>query len=164
MESKEVAYRSLSSPARIVGITKSFQGLGSCLGEPLCLAWHRAQGAYGILGFATLAVLTSIPLLIFRESTDRAVNGPEESGAERDGNVAGSSRVSAASCKKVKGYERLTPRETEVLSYLIQGRSLPYIEQQLGISHSTANSHTCNIYKKLEVHTRQELLDKFISG
>jgi DNA-binding CsgD family transcriptional regulator/MFS family permease len=52
----------------------------------------------------------------------------------------------------------LTPREVEVLELLSKGRSLPYIQQQLHISHSTANSHAANIYQKLNVHSKQELI------
>ena len=52
----------------------------------------------------------------------------------------------------------LTPREIEVLELLAKGRSLPYIQQQLNISHSTVNSHAASIYQKLKVHSKQELI------
>jgi len=54
---------------------------------------------------------------------------------------------------------KLTARETDVFLLLAQGRSLPYIESELYISHGTANTHVRSIYRKLDVHTRQELLD-----
>ena len=54
---------------------------------------------------------------------------------------------------------RLTPRETEVCLLLAKGRSIPYIEQELHISHSTAVTHTRHIYEKTGVHDRQELID-----
>lgn len=53
----------------------------------------------------------------------------------------------------------LSKRETEVLLLLSRGRSLPHIEKQLFISNSTARTHTRNIYRKLNVHTKQELLN-----
>lgn len=52
-----------------------------------------------------------------------------------------------------------TPRETEVCLLLAKGRSVPYIEQELHISHSTAVTHTRHIYEKAGVHDRQELID-----
>lgn len=53
----------------------------------------------------------------------------------------------------------LTPRESEVFSLLARGRSLPYIRERLYISKNTAAGHVKNIYRKLDVHSKQELLD-----
>lgn len=52
----------------------------------------------------------------------------------------------------------LTPRETEILRLLSEGRSLPYIQDALSIAGGTARTHAGNIYKKLGVHNRQELI------
>ena len=57
----------------------------------------------------------------------------------------------------------LTPREKEITALLVQGRSLPHIEKELNISHGTANTHVHNIYQKVGVRFRQELLDVFQS-
>ncbi|MDR1359247.1 MAG: helix-turn-helix transcriptional regulator [Coriobacteriales bacterium] len=54
---------------------------------------------------------------------------------------------------------RLTPREAEVMEYLALGRSLPWIAKRLSISTGTVRSHTRHIYEKLEVHSRQSLMD-----
>lgn len=54
---------------------------------------------------------------------------------------------------------RLSPREVEVLRLLARGRSLPYIEENLAISHSTARTHVKHIYEKLGVTDRQQLHD-----
>lgn len=53
----------------------------------------------------------------------------------------------------------LTPRETEVFALLAQGRSIPYIRDELIISRETAATHAKHIYAKLGVHSRQELID-----
>lgn len=53
----------------------------------------------------------------------------------------------------------LSSREADVLALLLKGRSLPYIAEELEISQNTAKSHVRNLYNKLGVHTRQELLD-----
>ncbi|MEE8715478.1 MAG: helix-turn-helix transcriptional regulator [Coriobacteriales bacterium] len=55
----------------------------------------------------------------------------------------------------------LTPREVEVLRLLAQGRSVPFIRDELVISKDTASTHVKHIYAKLGVHSRQELLDLF---
>lgn len=54
---------------------------------------------------------------------------------------------------------RLTPRETEVFGLLARGRSIPYIRDELVISRETAATHAKHIYAKLDVHSRQELID-----
>ncbi len=53
----------------------------------------------------------------------------------------------------------LSPRETEVFELLVKGRSAPFIRDELCISLNTVTSHIKHIYTKLEVHTRQELID-----
>lgn len=53
----------------------------------------------------------------------------------------------------------LTPREAEVFALLAQGRSIPYIRDELIISRETAATHAKHIYAKLDVHSRQELID-----
>ena len=53
----------------------------------------------------------------------------------------------------------LTSREAEVLSYLAQGRSVPYMCEKLCISQNTGKRHTSNIYRKLCIYNRQSLHD-----
>lgn len=53
----------------------------------------------------------------------------------------------------------LTAREAEVALLLAQGRSLPFVQEALCISAGTAQTHARHIYKKLGIHTRQELVD-----
>ena len=41
----------------------------------------------------------------------------------------------------------------------IQGRSVPYIQENLVIGKNTVSTHVRHIYQKCGVHSRQELLD-----
>lgn len=50
-------------------------------------------------------------------------------------------------------------REEEIMEYFAQGRSANWIAEELTISKNTVRSHIRSIYTKLDVHTRQELLD-----
>lgn len=54
----------------------------------------------------------------------------------------------------------LTPREKEILSLLIIGRSSPRIQSELFISESTVHTHIRHIYTKMSVHSRQEVIDR----
>ncbi|MEE0706809.1 MAG: LuxR C-terminal-related transcriptional regulator, partial [Adlercreutzia sp.] len=53
----------------------------------------------------------------------------------------------------------LTPREREVALLLARGRSLPFVQKELHISQGTAQSHLTHIYRKMQVHSRQEFID-----
>ena len=54
---------------------------------------------------------------------------------------------------------RLTPRESEVIVLLAYGRTLSIIARDLQIAKGTARTHIENIYRKLDVHKQQELID-----
>lgn len=52
----------------------------------------------------------------------------------------------------------LSERQYEVLVLIAQGRSAQGVRQALSISLSTAQTHIRNIYRKVGVHSRQELI------
>ena len=54
----------------------------------------------------------------------------------------------------------LTARETEILSLLVRGRTLPYIANELFVTTGTVKTYVRHIYEKSLVNNRQELLDK----
>lgn len=53
----------------------------------------------------------------------------------------------------------LSERELEVLVLLARGFTSTYIADELGISTGTAKAHFAHIYRKLGVHTKDELLE-----
>lgn len=79
---------------------------------------------------------------------------PEADGAEKGLRVTWERR-----CKAVAEKHELSERQQEVLVLMAQGRNARYIENALTISLSTVQTHIRNIYRKLGVHSRQELLD-----
>jgi DNA-binding NarL/FixJ family response regulator len=56
------------------------------------------------------------------------------------------------------GFENLTSREREILNELISGQSLREVAEEMDISMHTVQTHTKNIYKKLQVNNRIQLL------
>ena len=58
----------------------------------------------------------------------------------------------------------LTAREVEVLQLLCKGRSKSYIAESLFISENTVRSHSKHIYAKLDVHSKQDILDLIARG
>lgn len=64
-----------------------------------------------------------------------------------------------AVCAIVSSEYKLSPRETEVLRELAYGHSSSYVAKVLIISNNTARTHMKNIYKKLDINSREDLLE-----
>ena len=65
-------------------------------------------------------------------------------------------------CRLIIERYGLSEREGEIMKIMImfaKGRNLAYIQDELFISKSTVSTHRQHIYKKLGIHSQQELLD-----
>ncbi len=60
--------------------------------------------------------------------------------------------------KVIRLYLRLTKREKEITSQLFQGKKAKEIAKELFISERTIEQHKKNIFRKMEVHSMQELM------
>ncbi len=78
-------------------------------------------------------------------STDSGFSRPVEFGSSRPVPI-----------EKPADHERLTPRESEVLTYLSKGFTIKEIASLMGIKWFTVNDHIKSIYKKLNVSSRAE--------
>lgn len=56
------------------------------------------------------------------------------------------------------GFESLTTREKDILTELISGQSVREVAIELDLSLHTVQTHTKNIYKKLQVNNRIQLI------
>lgn len=65
----------------------------------------------------------------------------------------------ARACARASARFGLTPRESEILVYLVKGYDRGFIAQSLSVSAETVKSHTRHIYEKLGAHTRLELFN-----
>mgnify|MGYP002572278441 FL=1 len=106
-----------------------------------------------VLGLVTAAFLilaivsVGYNLILFSKGT--------ESDAELSPNPLSLSDV----CRAISEDHHLTPRESEVLEELAVGHSSGYIAKVLYISNNTARSHMKNIYRKLDIRSREELIE-----
>lgn len=64
-----------------------------------------------------------------------------------------------ARCSQLARKHNLTAREAEVLELLVRGHSKTRIAETFLISENTVRGHVKHIYTKLDVHSKQELLD-----
>ncbi len=53
----------------------------------------------------------------------------------------------------------LSEREVEILQYLLEGRTLRAIADKTFLSYNTVKTHVSHIYRKTDVHTRDELIE-----
>jgi DNA-binding NarL/FixJ family response regulator len=88
----------------------------------------------------------------------RSGRGGEDAAAGSNGfNSAGALQGSRpVPIEKPLDHERLTPRESEVLTYLSKGFTIKEIASLMGIKWFTVNDHIKSIYKKLNVSSRAE--------
>ncbi|MDR3307943.1 MAG: helix-turn-helix transcriptional regulator [Coriobacteriales bacterium] len=67
--------------------------------------------------------------------------------------------VLKAKCDTVSKLYHLSPRESDILVYLVKGRNAEYICNKLVISSHTVKSHIYSIYHKTDIHSQQKLMD-----
>lgn len=61
-------------------------------------------------------------------------------------------------CARLVKRCKLSPRESDVLTWAAQGRNAKAIAEKLFISESTTKTHLSSIYRKAGVHSQQELI------
>lgn len=67
--------------------------------------------------------------------------------------------TAAHDCGRALEQFTLTEREREVFALLAQARTVEDIAQHLGISDNTVKTHIKRIYKKMGIHSRQDVID-----
>lgn len=108
----------------------------------------------------TLFAIVFVSSFVLRAHSPQQVIADEidhEISRQNERNVPGSrhKKILERLCEKY----RLTPREREVASLMLHGRSTVNIGEMLNISAHTAKAHVYHIYQKLNVHSRTEFLD-----
>jgi DNA-binding CsgD family transcriptional regulator len=154
-------------PFRVAGVTVGLYALASAL---LTFAMPAPDTAYRLI--AVLVLYAFIVVILLAARIVRPLDGlPSGSVVEGDGSPAASARdTSVEGASAGEGVTRadplldlardnsLSPRETEVFLLLAQGRSRPYIQQELFLADGTVKTHISRIYAKLGLTNRQELI------
>lgn len=138
-------YRALESFLPVVAL--GLVSLGSRFGM------HDGNGALYVL--VAVCVLVLAVVLVFdrgnimeRSRLNPSVNYPRAEAL-----------YFARQCEEaIRRYE-LSPREAEVLSLVVRGRSVPHIAERLYLSKGTVKTHITRIYQKLGARDRQDMID-----
>ena len=108
-------------------------------------------------------LLVAIVMLFFPSQDHHPVDGSSPKEAKVQTTVVtvdkSESELFEERCAAVAKLYQLSPRETEILGYLARGRNAAYIQEELVISPHTVKSHIYNIYRKLDIHSQQKLMD-----
>jgi DNA-binding CsgD family transcriptional regulator len=79
-------------------------------------------------------------------------------GLARPGSSTPNNDETSAIVQLLATTNELSQRETQTLELLVRGKNRKAIGQELFISEETVKSHTRSIYRKLAVHSQQELI------
>ena len=148
----DLAYRARAKVAVVFGAAIIATRLGTLLGRELMTLLSRA-GAVQTDALLAMAIVTVVVGgTAFTEHRLRRSFLPDASSKASDLTVD-------ARCDLLAGKARLTPRERDVMRMIARGRSNAEIAAELGIAQGTVKHHTSNVYRKLGVYDRQELVD-----
>jgi DNA-binding CsgD family transcriptional regulator len=177
------------SPVFVFGIGAGSLALGCSLLLPLVrLGETFCTGIMGPQVFDTIACLFGLVLVstFFPRSMDihavvaKSFAPPQEAAGNGDagaaqgeaGQAGGESASGGAGgeegrrkgrfmrrCDRVADTFLLSRRESDVLVLLAKGRNVNFIRESLGISEGTAKTHIHHVYRKLGVHSQQELIE-----
>jgi len=112
----------------------------------------------------TVAILLVATIMVFFPSSEHhTADGLSPDGVKVQTTVVAVDKTDTElfeeRCAAVAKLYQLSPRETEILGYLARGRNAAYIQEELVISPHTVKSHIYNIYRKLDIHSQQKLMD-----
>ena len=95
-----------------------------------------------------------------RGAADAARLAPREDGNTGAPAFKGSPRIPLLErCRIVGAYYGLTEREVDVMHLFATGRTAARVQEELVISAGTVNTHAMHIYQKMDIHSRQELME-----
>ena len=125
------------------------------------LAWPVMGDRLGDRVSSALLVVFLFAVIVGMSTRMRKFDAEETLGEDcRDGAASNAMHDLGSRLAKECG---LSPREQEVLIFLAQGFSVPYIADKLYISNGTVKTHVARIYRKLGVGKRDELMDRLHS-
>ncbi len=179
---QDVARHSSLHPFVIFGGAWAARVLSRSLGRTVVFALSpMTQSESAVLGVIVFALSLSMVCLLTdnlprthklfiyddesgEAAASRTASGPAAYETESEGSTAANAAV-ASSDEQVREWLRtkhgLTAREIDVALLIARGRSKTFIANELFISENTVRTHSKNVYAKLGIHSREELISLF---
>ena len=163
------------------GVTVGFSAVGNIAGRTLASSlWSGAVDLIIVVLAVTYLLVLSASFFVGRRrnaaldlgDADATVDPPAEKPVASAASQVPGQTPEAADLERllderigrIANEKGLSPREADVFALMARGRSLPYIAETLVLSENTIRSHTRRIYNKLDVHSKQEMLDLLGQG
>lgn len=143
--------RGAAHPLVVFGLVRGSLELAIVAGWGATWAWGRLSGE-GLLpmNVASFVIGAALILLVNSYSMRSTWEFLDEPLKQQD--------PLEARCAELAQRYRLTDAETDVMRYLCLGRSKKYIAAELVMSEDSVRYHAKRLYRKLDVHTREELM------
>ena len=156
-----LAERLGASRAHLAASCQACLYLGMALGHVVGLvATTSGVMDYAMLSAAALGLVVMLALFVTFASVSPLAGQDGEpaapAGATDEDHAPGRWRQR---CEAVARAAGLSARETEVFMLLAKGRGVEHIQNKLCISSHTVKTHVYNIYRKMGIGSREELLD-----
>jgi DNA-binding CsgD family transcriptional regulator len=165
----EMSHRYRISPILVTGTGMGFLMIGMLVGTVLMIAINTNPNYAFDHNLMTTTMIIVMLLGYFLMPRARTImemsiiEGAEPSDETQDGEAnynGGENRGRfLRRCEKVANTYLLSNREVDVFYLLAKGRNAAYIAHKLYIAEGTVNTHTWRIYKKLNIHSQQELME-----
>lgn len=117
------------------------------------------QGDIALTAVALVAVylIAMVSMFLFKDKNLRGIDADAGAGDAPSAEQQGAALEER--CAHVANAHGFTPRESEILVHLGQGRTARAISEKLVVSENTVKYHIKSIYQKLDVHSRDEVID-----
>ncbi len=148
----------------VAGCAYVLLGLGTAVGYALQQWGGRAAAPVFSIVVIVCIYALSLPLAVQarRRAAQGAPDAPEAPASlpDMDAPTAGHAvhRLLDRQAQALAASHGLTPRESEVLALILAGLDSPTIAKRLGLTDNTVRTHKKNLYRKLDVHSKQEIL------
>ena len=154
----DFAKRTNESPSLVFGIGWPFYTL------PFAAGTFASSFSPGSVSTAAIALLMLVLLITAMACLETRDQDTKQLFAEASEEAQAPTRPSDYDniddrCKQIAEQYSLTPRELDVMQLLCKGRTKAYIAETLFLTENTVRGHTKHLYTKLDVHSKQELLD-----
>ncbi len=157
-----ITYRFGISAVWISGIERGIRYIVELLGWGLfaVLSSHASEQTTSVIYTGVVIVMVVIfTAILFTERGLSARWGITVSGDPLSDEEGPSSPQLALRVADLSRSHDLSPREEEVLQLLARRESVAQIEKDLFVAHGTIKAHISHIYRKLDVHSRDELYE-----
>lgn len=156
-----VAHQHRPHAITIVGLGSAVIDFGGIAGT---IAWNSVDSLFRAVGFAGTILLALFPFVLsIVLSMDQdlfLLKNPRDHMAIQGGYQHSQLEENPmlVKCRRLEELYGLTPRESEIVSLLAQGRSRTYIRELLYISKGTVDTHAYHAYAKLGIKTKDDLM------